>query len=62
VDSKRTWEVPDLYVVNGMYWHNGGWNLRAIVASAPGMDPGILGFFMTVIDTSNTSNAGVKIF
>lgn len=56
------WKDPDLYVENGIYWYKGGWNLRAIVALAVGMIPGLPGFFMTVIDTSNTSNAGVKIF
>jgi NCS1 family nucleobase:cation symporter-1 len=62
VGSKWTWKVPDLYFANGMYWYNGGWNLRAIVALALGMIPGIPGFLMAVIDTSDTSNAGVKIF
>jgi len=56
------WKVPDLYVENGIYWYKGGWNLRAIVALAVGMIPGLPGFFMTVINTSDTSNAGVKIF
>jgi NCS1 family nucleobase:cation symporter-1 len=59
---KRMWKVPDLYVENGIYWYKGGWNLRAIVALAVGMIPGLPGFFIMVIDTSNTSNAGVKIF
>lgn len=56
------WKVPDLYVENGIYWYKGGWNLRAIVALAVGMIPGLPDFFMTVINTSDTSNAGVKIF
>jgi cytosine/uracil/thiamine/allantoin permease len=45
-----------------MYWYNGGWNLRAIAVLALGMIPGIPEFLIAVIGTSDTSNAGVRIF
>ncbi|KUJ15047.1 uncharacterized protein LY89DRAFT_566485, partial [Mollisia scopiformis] len=58
---KRLWNVPDLYVEDGIYWYTGGWNLRAVVSLFVGMIPGLPGFFMTVIG-SNPDSAAVKIF
>ncbi|KAJ4304978.1 hypothetical protein N0V90_000506 [Kalmusia sp. IMI 367209] len=55
--KKRKLNVDQLYVSNGIYWYNGGWNWRAYASFVIGFTPLLPGFAKSIKPSLNVGGA-----